>query len=267
MASARAGNKKEVNYISGPYQPSGDAESILDEPNNNSGKEIKNNDGNQSSSAKNSYNKSASEAIADEITEEIFDRATNGSGTGKAYFSADAAAAAWTQAHYGGLTALENSAEWSSVIYSFEGADSKIYYTYSAAVRFEDNETAGRSSPGVDDKLHQVPYWGKKLGTIHYHPPVGGLLGGNNENFSAGDDKKNSNDKLKRDYYLVNFNGDLKVFRGADGKTTVQIGHWENGKLRFTKQESRFFEGTTTQPAYFVRPKEEIFSRRKRQSF
>jgi RHS repeat-associated protein len=77
LSTVGGGAQSSSGYISGPYQPSGDAGSILDEP-NNSGKEIKNNDGNQSSSAKNSYNKSASEAIAEEITEEIFDRATNG---------------------------------------------------------------------------------------------------------------------------------------------------------------------------------------------
>jgi RHS repeat-associated protein len=165
-------------------------------------------------------------------------------GTTKAYKSADAAAIAWGL-HYYNITAHpENNAEWSSMIYAFESANT-TYYGYTKGVRFSEGEGEDphSSSPGPQSLLHKVPIYARRVAHIHSHLPVGDATGGQNENFSSGDQRIYSHvENSHLDFYLVNFQGAIKVLRQDNG-VVYNIGHGLNSKFNMTASEQSSFRG------------------------
>jgi RHS repeat-associated protein len=151
---------------------------------------------------------------------------------GDRYTSADAAAIAWSL-HYYPMTTANNS-EFSSLIYKFTTTTGETFYSYTAGVRFNDKETAFKSSPGPDGSLH-TPNLPKGveisiIAHIHSHTIGDGFNAKDaQEDFSKETIAQSGDETMMKmfnmiDYYLVTPGGNLKVDRVDENQDIILKG-------------------------------------------
>jgi RHS repeat-associated protein len=134
-------------------------------------------------------------------------------GPGAAFKSADAAAIGWASYYQHG-----GRFEGSSLIYKYTTTKGETFYSYTEAKRFQNDETAGISSPGPDNQLHELPTGDVEVvGHIHSHSVA--VTSRDQEVWSqgtvdgGGDQGMKSIFKNKMTFYLVTPKGYVKADR------------------------------------------------------